>query len=208
MKRLRWLSQFSCKKGGESVTLDRTIFYPQGGGQPSDKGTIVGSLGQMQVELARFDSDGTVHHFGDLQGELAVGEPVKLHIDGTLRFRNAKLHSAGHLIDIAMQKSGIANSPGIKGYHFPDGPYVEFAGGLESSSQAVEILQNYINILTEKNINITSRFLTSDQSAMRGIIAPPGKEARFVYFDGYEEKGCGCGGTHVSNTSELGQIGH
>jgi Ser-tRNA(Ala) deacylase AlaX len=60
-------------------------------------------------------------------GTFKVGDQVKLQVDGEFRKQNARIHSAGHLLDIAMQRAGQKLKPG-KGYHFVEGPYVEYIG--------------------------------------------------------------------------------
>src|SRR5580704_14499234 len=88
---------------GDSLILDRTIFYPQGGGQPADRGSITGDSGTFVVEDVR-QLDGVVHHFGHFStGSLLDNAAVRLCLESPLRLRNARLHSAGHIIDAAVQ---------------------------------------------------------------------------------------------------------
>ncbi|PIS39583.1 MAG: alanyl-tRNA editing protein AlaX, partial [Candidatus Nealsonbacteria bacterium CG08_land_8_20_14_0_20_38_20] len=87
---------------GKAVILDATIFYPQGGGQPADKGEIVSGDNIFVVSDVRLDESGTVWHFGEFKtGEFKQGDKVDLKIDKDRRILNAKLHSAGHLLDCA-----------------------------------------------------------------------------------------------------------
>src|SRR3989338_5307638 len=81
------------KGNGWEIILDKTIFYPQGGGQPSDKGTIVGKHGTAHVKHVRMTGD-TVIHEGTLEGTLVAGEPVQCAIDWELRSHNMRVHSA------------------------------------------------------------------------------------------------------------------
>ncbi|XP_037410977.1 alanine--tRNA ligase-like isoform X2 [Triticum dicoccoides] len=119
--------------GRRAVVLDATIFHPQGGGQPADTGFIVSAAGagaRFLVEDVRV-KDGVVLHYGrfeDAAGpELSQGQSVRLEIDAERRKLNSRLHSAGHLLDSCMTNLGLHLEPG-KGYHFPDGPSVEYKG--------------------------------------------------------------------------------
>ena len=90
--------------GRTSLILDKTIFYPQGGGQPYDQGTIksVAGPGILDVQETRF-KDGFVHHIGTLsEGSIKKGQTVSLHLDEERRSLNSKNHPAGHLIDLAI----------------------------------------------------------------------------------------------------------
>src|SRR5690242_2715048 len=79
--------------GKLGLILDRTIFYPQGGGQPSDRGLIAGRSFRFAVESVQF-SDGTVHHIGVLQeGHPAPGDEASLHVDENRRDCNSRLQS-------------------------------------------------------------------------------------------------------------------
>ncbi|MBI3458970.1 hypothetical protein HY061_01765 [Candidatus Azambacteria bacterium] len=115
---------------GMAVILDQTIFYPQGGGQPTDTGTIVSELAEFQVIKVLYRPDGTIAHYGSLlNGELKAGDKVILSINENWCILNARNHTAGHMLAFATEKS-YPQLVGIKGYHFPDGPYVEFEGSL------------------------------------------------------------------------------
>jgi len=114
------------------VILDQTIFYPQGGGQPYDTGIIKSNDGDLvfRVQAVRF-VDGIVNHIGVVEkGKPSIGIEVQCFIDEDRRNRNSRLHSAGHLIDMAVKEMDIDWTPG-KGYHFPQGAYVEYHGTVD-----------------------------------------------------------------------------
>jgi Ser-tRNA(Ala) deacylase AlaX len=114
----------------EWIVLDQTYFYPQGGGQPFDLGTLESESGKFIITQVRF-VDGVVRHIGSFgKGTFKVGGEVTGKIDQERRTLNSKLHSAGHLVDMAVRKAELGWVPG-KGYHFPEGPYVEYQGDLE-----------------------------------------------------------------------------
>ena len=190
---------------GLALIIDQTVFYPQGGGQPSDTGYISSAVINFKVEKVRLNEFGEVLHYGSyLKGSFIKEELVVLSIDVDKRILNAKVHSAGHLLDCAVSALELSHLKPTKGFHFPEGPYVEYSGVLENHNEWIAPLELKINELVKENIKITGYVLSSEEAEQKGVWAPPGKSARVVAFDGY--LGCGCGGTHVSNTSEIGKV--
>ena len=116
---------------GWAVVLDRTVFHPQGGGQPADVGTLQGESGvPFAVGMVRKGLTGVVRHEGASPPPFAVGSRVRCAVRGESRLLSARVHSAGHLIDVAMTASGMADRlRPTKGYHFTPGSYVEYEGG-------------------------------------------------------------------------------
>uniref|UniRef100_K3XLT7 Alanyl-tRNA synthetase class IIc N-terminal domain-containing protein n=1 Tax=Setaria italica TaxID=4555 RepID=K3XLT7_SETIT len=123
------------EEGGRvAVVLDATVFHPQGGGQPADTGAISAAGARFLVEDVRA-KDGVVFHYGRFEsaGEgcglgFKEGESVSLEVDAERRSLNSRLHSAGHLLDICVSNVGLSHLQPGKGYHFPDGPFVEYKG--------------------------------------------------------------------------------
>lgn len=185
---------------GENATiiLDQTIFYPQGGGQPYDTGTIKTENGSavFTVTEVRF-IDGDVHHKGMFEsGTLTPGMSVVCVIDKEKRMLHSRLHSAGHVVDLALKELDIDWVAG-KGYHFPEGAYVEYAGSLESfdSEELKANLEEKCNEIIQRNIDVTIVF---DEDALQN-----GKPRRTVYYGDF---GIPCGGTHVANLSDIGAL--
>lgn len=195
-------------EGRTVVILDGTIFYPQGGGQPYDRGIVESPNGKFIVEEVRF-VDGTVRHIGQFEnGKFAPGETVKCIVDKERRVLNSKLHSAGHLVDMAVNDLNLGWIPG-KGYHFPEGAYVEYEGtvaedqkeklkaDLEASCDKfiAEDRQTEIRFMEKDKMNEVCHFVPE--------FIPEGKPARVVLFGGF---GVPCGGTHVTHLGELGKV--
>jgi Ser-tRNA(Ala) deacylase AlaX len=163
------------------IVLEDSLFHPQGGGQPSDKGTLISSSGDVFQVLFAASSNKSgpkiSEHYGHLsttspaseditETALAMekldvkeeqlngkgvnsfkeGQEVKMTIDANLRQLNARLHSAGHTIDAALKRcdGDIFNKlKATKGYHFIEGPYVEYEG--EISEKELKDLPDMIN---------------------------------------------------------------
>ena len=189
-----------------SVVLDKTIFYAQGGGQPADKGVIVCGESSFAVEDVQ-KKDGSVVHIGHFEkGIFSSGDVVKLIIDSDRRLLNSRLHWAGHLIDTAIVNLGLQLVPG-KGYHYPEGAYVEYLGSVEENQrvQTCKQLEDECNRLIEKGNEVhiaeidfedVGRFILNTPDYIK-----PGVKVRVVTVAG--KYGCPCGGTHVKNISEI-----
>ena len=196
---------------GTSLILEETVFYPQGGGQPSDIGRIYSNNGEVQITSVRLDpTSGRVKHiYSKNEGELNIGDVVTLEVDSRNRIYNSRNHSAGHLLDLAVYKSKIKGLKPFKGYHYKDGACVEYLGMFENKElipQYTEEILNLLKDLIKDEITIIAKGLNSEEIQKYGVTAPDGKSPRFVYFDGYPESGCGCGGTHVKSSKDVGDI--
>lgn len=195
------------------VLLDKTIFHPQGGGQPSDEGSISTSSSKFIVSDLIFDRETELlWHKGKFEdSQFAVGETVNLKINEEKRKLNARLHSAGHIIDIAVARLGLKWEPG-KGYHFPNGAYVEYAGTIPADKPDLKI---ELQAIVEQVIKETSEEDSAKVQVWKYEEAgkyievpsylPAGKPIRFVKLSG-EDKGCPCGGTHVKHLKEIGKL--
>ena len=190
-------------EGGIALVLDRTPFYPQGGGQPSDIGMIEGDGFKFAVRKAVL-VDGVVHHHGGIvEGEPAAAE-ARATIDADRRALHARLHSGGHLIMTAVFE--LAGLRAVKGYHFPDGPYVEFDGTLDEEAKAelADSLQQRIDEMIEADEEVGVESTTVGELVAEGVFmpthVPADKPTRVVTTFGYRSP---CGGTHVARTGEL-----
>ena len=183
------------------LILDKTIFYPQWWGQPSDTGNISTADGKMfSVEKVKLSPEGKVYHFWSSQDVFSSNETVFLQIDSKKRLFNARNHSAGHLVDVAMKHIWCSYMKPTKGYHFPEGGYVEYEWDFQENMESfISQLSQELKQLVEQDKKIAVVY-----EDIPWVISPRGKEPRYVYFEG--EDGCGCWGTHVGSTKEIGSI--
>ena len=190
---------------GLAVVLSETIFYPQGGGQPFDTGFIKTSNGEFKVQDVRLTPKGEVFHYGlFLNGNFQQGYNADLSIDKERRILHAKLHSAGHLLDCAVDQLGLDQLVPTKGFHFAEGPYVEYEGIVENGADLIPELEKKINELVDLDLLVEEKLLNSEEAEKQGVWAPVGKSARVVSFKGFPH--CGCGGTHVRSAKEIGSV--
>ncbi|HTE21870.1 MAG TPA: alanine--tRNA ligase-related protein [Candidatus Limnocylindria bacterium] len=200
------------EEGAVDIQLDQTCFYPRGGGQDWDTGTIKSAddSAAFAVREVRLDEHGTVHHIGTVTaGTLKAGDRVSCSVDPARRMINTRLHSAGHTVDLAVDRLKLPLTP-VRGGHYPHMSFVEYEGTVEPE-QAEEIRQKVEAIVHEvidKGSENEIRFMPVSEMHTVCRHVPPNipanKPARVVIYDG--TFGVPCGGTHVKNVHDIGQV--
>lgn len=197
--------------GQVALLLDRTIFYPQGGGQPYDQGTIQRLDGSalFKVDEVRLKED-IVYHLGTIiTGTFAVGDRVTVQVARERRLLMSRYHTAGHIIDCALHARGMQLQP-ARGYHFPEGAYVEYCGirGETERRDLVIQLQEEVTKIIEQALPITIKTVSLEELASMIPCIPEylslGKPVRVMIVQSYPA--IPCGGTHVENTKEVIRI--
>lgn len=187
----------SCQaeKGGWRVILDRTIFYPTGGGQPCDLGT----LGASRV-LDISEEGGEVAHLCD--SPLPVGETVVCKIDWTRRFSLMQQHSGEHIVSgIIHSRFGYDNV----GFHMGSGAItIDYTG--EITPQELKEIELAANEAIWKNVK--TEIFYPDAAALASLPYRSKKAltgaVRIVRFP--ELDTCACCGLHVARTGEIGLV--
>ena len=145
--------------GDNYLILDQTIFYPQGGGQPSDKGVIKSESAELHVKSVEYNG-GEIKHVGAFKGTFAVGDTVKLEIDWPLRLKNMQLHTAGHLLDLVARQVYPKLVP-IRGMHgIGKKLFIEYEGVHELS---LDELNKQLTKLVSSKPTIKTQFVTLDE---------------------------------------------
>jgi Ser-tRNA(Ala) deacylase AlaX len=197
------------RDGQKVVVVNSTILYPQGGGSPYDQGYISNENGKFRVEEVRFDYEsGDVFHIGNFEsGEFKSGEKVTLEVDQERRILNAKLQSAGHLIDMAMRDIGRADMTPDKGFHFPEGPSVEYKGTVDAEQfeNLKQQLQNSLDQMIETGYEVDCQTVGEEKAREMCYLLPSklpeNKPIRVVSV--WNDEYMPCGAIHVANISEL-----
>ncbi|KAK1430804.1 hypothetical protein QVD17_13824 [Tagetes erecta] len=211
------ISSFLSDDGRHVLILDSTVFHPQGGGQPSDTGFITDASSSCNFKFLVQDvrsRNGVVYHYGVFEiGEedVEAGVQVVLSVDESKRNLHSRLHSAGHLLDVCLPKVGLSHLKPGKAYHFPDGPWVEYKGSVpqaELQSKQQE-LESEANDMISKGMKVSVAVYSYEEASMLcgGALPdyiPKGSTPRIVKVGDFP--GCPCGGTHVSNISDLVNI--
>lgn len=183
------------KSDSFAVTLNRTAFYPEGGGQPSDTGTI-GGVSVSHVS----EADGEIIHL--CASPLAVGEEVTGEIDFSRRFLNMQLHTGEHILSgYINQLTGFDNV----GFHMGDSAVTIDFNGLvdgETLSRAEKLANRKI----WEDVPVEVLYPSDDE--LKAIAYRSKKEiqgqVRLVRIPGADT--CACCGTHVSRTGEVGLV--
>ena len=187
----------SCERAGDgyTVTLDRSAFFPEGGGQKGDTGFI----GAVRVYDTQ-ESGGEVYHY--TREPAAVGETVKCAIDWETRFRRMQNHSGEHIVSgIAHSRFGCENV----GFHMgADGIIIDFSVYLDRDE--VSELELAANRAIYENAAITARFPSDDELKTleyRSKLELTGN-VRIVTVEGYDV--CACCAPHLRTTGQVGLI--
>lgn len=180
-----------------NVILDQTIFYPEGGGQPSDKGT----LGEAKVEYVRV-VDGEIIH--QVKGTIEKGQQVHGVIDWDWRHRYMRIHTAGHVLHDVLMTMVDGLSP-LKGSHGKK-PFVEYQGEFDASRK--EELETKINEAVQKDLPVVTKFVTIEEMEKECTFIPPNlprnKPLRMIKIGDFP--GMPDGGVQVKSTKEIGKI--
>jgi misacylated tRNA(Ala) deacylase len=195
-------------KDGKYVVLDRTIFYPKSGGQPSDTGKLIrASDGANFVVVFAGKFDGRISHEVDKPG-LGPGDKVKCAIDWGRRYALMRSHTAAHIIaSVVNRRTGAL----ITGNQL-ELEKTRFDFSLENFDR--EKLNEFVNETNEilrQDIEIKTYSLAREEAMkipgivkLAGALPPNIEILRIVEIPGVDIQADG--GTHVKNVREVGQI--
>jgi Ser-tRNA(Ala) deacylase AlaX len=188
------------------IVLDKTIFYPRGGGQSTDQGVLFTDNWKAKVSQALQKEDRIVHYVEGNQPP-SIGTVVRGTLDWDRRYLHMRLHSAGHVVDFALYLLGLSPSPlmPLKGDHGKK-PVICYQGIIEKDFR--EDLEKKANELVTQNLPFLTRFVSHEELEQEAIYLQPGlpknKPLRLLTL-----KGVGSvadGGTQVHSTAEVGKI--
>ncbi|HZY91488.1 MAG TPA: alanyl-tRNA editing protein [Thermoplasmata archaeon] len=192
--------------GDGGVLLDRTVFYPSGGGQPTDRGELRDDTGQRWTVEAVEKSPGGILHRISGGGLPAVGTTLHGEIDWDLRYRHMRYHTALHLLSGVVYHrfgSGITG-----GQIYADRARTDFSLP-EFSRDLASTLLDELNRKARESIPVHVRWiprsaLLADPSLVRVAkeLLPDVDPVRLIEIGEFDVQADG--GTHVRSTSELG----
>ena len=192
------------KNDGYDLETDRTPFFPEGGGQLSDIGTVYDPMQGFVPVTHCFEANGTVlHRTGK---PFAVGEIVTLKVDAAKRLKYTQQHTGEHLLSHAYDVLFGAENVG---FHMA-GDIVTIDLDHDLSDEEIEAGEKYANELVWKNAPV--RIFNVDASKLPNL--PLRKkneklhgEVRIVEVeDGDHTEMCTCCGTHFMSTAPVGLI--
>ena len=196
------------------IITNQTPFYGESGGQIGDTGFLFGSKSQFEVTDTQ-KKLGDLHiHIGKLiKGSISKGDTLDLKIDTERRSSIRAYHSATHLLNEALRR--------VLGKHVTQkGSFVgsdrlrfDFSHMKPISKDEVNKIENYVNSMVESKGDVRTRLMTPKEAVANGALAlfgeKYGDEVRVLSMgndkDAYFSTEL-CGGTHVRNTSEIGNF--
>jgi alanyl-tRNA synthetase len=181
--------------GLPAVTLDRTAFYPESGGQPWDRGMLGGA------EVVKvLDLDGGILHV--LEREIGAG-PAHGRVDRAVRFDHMQQHTGQHVLSQAFWE--LLKGETLSFHMGPDVSTLEF--GLKNITDADwDRVEDRANAVVWENREVKTYFVPEERIGEVPLRRPPKKQGllRVVEVDGFDCSACG--GTHCRRTGEIGLI--
>ena len=196
------------------IITNQTPFYGESGGQIGDTGFLFGSKSQFEVTDTQ-KKLGDLHiHIGKLiKGSISKGDTLDLKIDTERRSSIRAYHSATHLLNEALRR--------VLGKHVTQkGSFVgsdrlrfDFSHMKPISKDEVNKIENYVNSMVESKGDVRTRLMTPKEAVANGALAlfgeKYGDEVRVLSMGNDKDTYFStelCGGTHVRNTSEIGNF--
>lgn len=192
-----------------SIVLDNTTFYPEGGGQVGDCGLITNENLVLEVLNTKKGANNSIKHIGIIKsGRISNGDKVKTLVDGETRMSAARNHSATHLLHKALRE--------VLGEH------VNQAGSLVTperlrfdithfeaiSNEELKVIEEKVNNVILSSLDIKCDIMNIKEAKEKGATAlfgeKYGDEVRVVSMGDYSTELCG--GTHLTNTSQVGMF--
>ncbi|MFN2483996.1 MAG: alanine--tRNA ligase [Candidatus Limnocylindria bacterium] len=194
------------RDGTSSVVLDRTPFYPEGGGQVGDRGEVRGERGTLIVEDTQRAGEAIVH-VGRLEGELAPGERVDAAVDEEVRWGAARNHTGTHLLHRALRDVLGEQAKQAGSYVSPDALRFDFPASGPTPREQLRAAERIVNAHVRRDAPVLATEMPLAEAQALGADMFFGEKyvpesVRVVRVDGYSKELCG--GTHVASTGQIG----
>ncbi|RJQ16906.1 alanyl-tRNA editing protein [Candidatus Woesearchaeota archaeon] len=192
---------------GKFIVLEQTLFYPNSGGQPFDTGTLTDEEGNTYQVVFVGKFNGEISHEVDKEG-LQAGQTVKGSIAWERRYILMRYHTASHVLSSLIHKETGAEITGNQ--LDTEKSRVDFS--LESFDRDIMMgFEEKTNEILRKDIPVISKFLPREEAfqipslvKLRKAFDASIQTIRVLDIQGVDIQACG--GTHVKNLKEIGQI--
>jgi misacylated tRNA(Ala) deacylase len=192
------------ESGDGGIVLDRTVFYPMGGGQPGDIGTISWDGGSVEVIDTRYGEGGVIRHLVAEDASLpAPGTAVTANLDWERRYRHMRMHTALHLLGSILQY-------GVTGGNISaEKSRLDF--DMEDTVDKDQV-NTALQALVQANHAVSCRWITDEEldaqpELVRTMSVQPPRgvgKVRLLEIEGVDLQPCG--GTHLKSTAEVGNV--
>ena len=193
------------------IILDCTAFYPIGGGQPADTGTIKGENGEVKVIDVKIFEGRVIHIAKEIVGKLSEGEQVEGIIDWQRRYALMRNHTSAHLIAEALRKTTETPVEIVGSGIDVDKARLDVAYESPLGTMLQEI-EKIANDIIKEGRPVTARIMQRKEAETfvkqfhesLKTLPPQVQEVRVIEIK--DLHACACGGIHVKNTEEIGII--
>lgn len=187
-----------------AIILDRTAFYPAGGGQLHDTGWLTAendTTGFRITEVADTENGRLLHYLEAPIKDVQPGTRVRGQIDAARRRDHMQQHSAQHVLSAAFVR--LFNMPTVS-FHMGD-DYCSIDLDTPSLTQTqIESAERLANEIVLENRPVDIRFVTRAEAEKLGLRKlPPGERDQLRLIDIRDFDLCACGGTHVAHTGQI-----
>ncbi len=189
-----------------TIIVDETPFYATMGGQEGDTGIIETTEGEFTVSTTIKLKGGKIGHVGKLtRGMIKVGDTVNLQVDAGKRADTCKNHSATHLLQKAL-RTVLGNHVEQKGsFVNPERLRFDFTHFQSMTKEELEQVEQIVNEKIAESIPVDTQVMSIEDAKKTGAMALFGEKygdtVRVVSMGDFSKEFCG--GTHVSNTSNI-----
>ena len=203
---------FAAEGQSVEIVLRETPFYPEGGGQVGDQGSIVSANAVVNVEDTQSPVAGLVVHRGVVQrGDISLGERVNAEVDLHRRLDAARNHSGTHLLHASLRSVLGAHVRQAGSYVGPERLRFDFSHVSPMSPDEILSVQSLSNDKVRENLAVSSHETTYTEAVGQGALAffgdRYGDVVRVVSMSNGEPFSVEvCGGTHVSATGQVGTM--
>jgi len=189
------------------VVLDRTPFYPEGGGQVGDTGVLTTASGSVMISDTKRALGGIILHLGKVErGSVRVGQPVRAIIDRTRRLDIMRNHTATHLLHQALREVLGEHARQAGSLVAPDRLRFDFIHLSSLTPEQRDLIETTVNERILEDLPVRAQWLAYEDALKRGAMALFGEKygdrVRMISIDRYSRELCG--GTHLSRTGQTG----
>ena len=190
------------------LSIERTCFYAESGGQVSDTGMILGKNFKAHVvDVFKAPNGQHIHKVKLLDGKITVGDECELVIDKDRRKRIESDHSSVHILQYSLQQV-VSNTIKQAGSYVDDERLrFDFTYSGKMTDQKILEVEEFANEMIKENLIVSTEIMPIDKAKKLGAMAlfneKYGDEVRVVKIGKSIEL---CGGTHASNTKEIGPL--
>jgi misacylated tRNA(Ala) deacylase len=192
------------------VVLDGTYFYPEGGGQPADRGTLNWEGGSAEVVDVQKEHGNVRHYLENVEGDLPdEGQEVQGQIDEARRTKLRRMHTAQHVVSKVVLDLFDAQTAGNQIH--TDRSRIDFEPA-DFSQNEVNAIEARANAVLDQDLTVEKKEMARDEAedqtpegrGLLDLIPDHVDPLRMVAIGDFDL--CPCGGTHVDRVDEVGHV--